>query len=179
MKKLLFTIAIGLVGMTAHAQTVTYDELQNGSVTSGTFDTYVAKDGSVFKVGENVNFGLPSGVNGKFVYIQKILITGEFMVVGGEAVNTSATIKKIRVGSVGRGSGKVIKCGFQTKGLTGIDNYFFNIEDAILNGEIKSSVMSSNEALAELKKCKDKFDLGLMTLEEFNAKKAELSVFIK
>jgi len=39
--------------------------------------------------------------------------------------------------------------------------------------------MTSDEALTELKKCKDKLDLGLITQEELNKKKAELSKYIK
>ncbi len=39
--------------------------------------------------------------------------------------------------------------------------------------------MTSDEALAELKKTKDKLDLGLITQEEYDKKKAELTPFIK
>ena len=54
-----------------------------------------------------------------------------------------------------------------------------NFESAVLNGEVKSKVMSSDEALEELKKWKSKLDLELITQEEFDAKKKELSGFIK
>jgi hypothetical protein len=63
--------------------------------------------------------------------------------------------------------------------MTGIDNYFFNIEDAITVGEVKSFGMSSDEALAALKKAKDKLDLGLISQEEYDKIKAELTPFIK
>jgi predicted Zn-dependent peptidase len=39
--------------------------------------------------------------------------------------------------------------------------------------------MTSDEALSELKKCKDKLELGLITQEEFDSKKSELSKSIK
>jgi hypothetical protein len=63
--------------------------------------------------------------------------------------------------------------------MTGIDNYFVYLEDAILVGEIKSFGMTSDEALTELKKAKDKLDLGIITQEEYDLKKAELTPFIK
>ena len=85
-------------------------------------------------------------------------------------------MKKIRVGGSKRSGWKV---SFQTKGFTFIDNYFLNIEDAIKSGEVDSGVMSSDEALSELKKAKDKLDLGLITQEEFNEIRTKLSKLIK
>ena len=45
--------------------------------------------------------------------------------------------------------------------------------------KIQNSVMSSDEALNELKKAKDKLDLGLITQEEYDKLKEELSKLIK
>lgn len=71
--------------------------------------------------------------------------------------------------------------GFKTKSQTGVPGSGYNIqfENAIENGEIKSFGMTSDEALSELKKAKDKLDLGLITKEEFDNKKSELSKYIK
>jgi hypothetical protein len=52
-------------------------------------------------------------------------------------------------------------------------------ESAISYGEIKSKGMTSDDALNELKKAKDKLDLGLISKEEFEVKKTELVKFIK
>jgi hypothetical protein len=52
------------------------------------------------------------------------------------------------------------------------------IDDALKNGELKSKIMSSSEALAELKRAKDKLDLGLTTQEEFDALRNKLAPFI-
>ncbi|MEN9326163.1 MAG: hypothetical protein RI943_584, partial [Bacteroidota bacterium] len=52
-------------------------------------------------------------------------------------------------------------------------------ESAIENGEIKSKKMSSDDALTELKRYKDKLDLGLITQKEYDEKKTELSKLIK
>lgn len=54
-----------------------------------------------------------------------------------------------------------------------------NFEGALSSGEIKSNVMTSDEALEELKKYKSKLDLELITQEEYDAKKKELAKFIK
>jgi hypothetical protein len=157
-------------------EVVKYDDVQNALADKGQYTSYIAKDGSTYNVGDKIKFGTPSGVNGKFVTIQKVDIAGTIYVVGAEAINTSAEIKKIRVTGTKRAGYKV---QLQTKGMTGIDNYFVYIEDAILIGEIKSFGMTSDEALSELKKAKDKLDLGIISQEEYDLKKAELTPFIK
>jgi hypothetical protein len=182
MKKTILFLAIGLLSNFIFAQEATentgvnYNEVKADGITRGSFQSYVSKDGSVYKVGDKIQFGSPSGTNGKFVTIQKMDIAGNVYVVGAEALNTSAEIKKIRVGGTSRAGYKV---SFQTKGMTGVDNYFLWIEDAIQVGEVKSFGMTSDEALAELKKAKDKLDLGLITTQEFEDKKKELTPFIK
>lgn len=157
-------------------EVVKYDDVQNALADKGQYTSYIAKDGSTYNVGDKIQFGTPSGVNGKFVTIQKVDIAGTIYVVGAEAINTSAEIKKIRVTGTKRAGYKV---QLQTKGMTGIDNYFVYIEDAILISEIKSFGMTSDEALSELKKAKDKLDLGIISKEEYDLKKAELTPFIK
>ena len=176
MKNLYLLISLSVIYFVSNGQEVKYDDVQKGLIIKGQYESYVSKDGSVYKVGERVEFGNPSGTNGKFVTIQKMDIAGTLYVVGAEAINTSAEIKKIRVGGTSRSGYKV---SFQTKGMTGVDNYFFNMEDAILVGEVKSFGMSSDEALTALKKAKDKLDLGLISQEEYDKIKAELTPFIK
>lgn len=175
-KNLSWSFIMTFITITAFSQEVKYEDIQKGLITKGQYESYVAKDGSVYKVGDKIQFGNPSGTNGKFVTIQKMDIAGTVYIVGAEAINTSAEIKKIRVGGTSRAGYKV---SFQTKGITGVDNYFLNIEDAILVGEIKSFGMTSDEALAALKKAKDKLDLGLITQDEYDKIKAELTPFIK
>jgi hypothetical protein len=156
--------------------TLRYSDFNSEDRPRGSYSHYLSKDGSVYSVGDKIKFGSPSGINGTFVIIQKMDIAGNVYVVGSEVINTSAEIKKIRVGGTKRSG---FKATFQTKGLTGVDNYFLFIEDGITTGEVKSNVMTSDQALTELKKCKDKLDLGLITQEEFNSKKSELSKLIK
>ena len=54
-----------------------------------------------------------------------------------------------------------------------------NFDGAVSNGEIKSKIMSSDQAIEELKKWKDKLDLELISEEEYKQKKAELVKYIK
>lgn len=176
LKNLYLLISLSIISFVSNGQEVKYDDLQKGLITKGQFESYVSKDGSIYKVGDKIQFGNPTGTNGKFVTIQKMDIAGTIYVVGAEAINTSAEIKKIRVGGTSRSGYKV---SFQTKGMTGVDNYFLNIEDAITVGEVKSFGMSSDEALTALKKAKDKLDLGLISQEEYDRIKAELTPFIK
>jgi hypothetical protein len=176
LKNVTVGITLTFLSFMSIGQEVKYDDVQKGLITKGQHESYVSKDGSVYKIGDKIEFGNPSGTNGKFVTIQKMDIAGTVYVVGAEAINTSAEIKKIRVGGTSRSGYKV---SFQTKGMTGVDNYFLNIEDAITVGEVKSFGMSSDEALTALKKAKDKLDLGLISQEEYDKIKAELTPFIK
>jgi hypothetical protein len=155
---------------------VSYEDVKAGRVTKGSFESYISKDGFTYKIGERVEFGAPSGINGKFVTIMKFDIMGTSHPVGAEALNTSAEIKRIGIVGTSRSGYKV---SFQTKGMSVVDNYFFNIEDAISVGEIKSKGMTSEQALAELKRAKDKLELEIITQEEYNKIKAELIKYIK
>jgi len=176
LKVMMVTLMMCLMTMVSFGQEIKYDDVQSGTVTKGKFDSYVSKDGSTYKIGDKIQIGTPSGINGKFVTIQKVDVIGTVYVVGAEAINTSAEIKRIRV----RGNKRTgYKVSFQTKGMTGLDNYFVYIEDAIQVGEIKSFGMTSDEALNELKKAKDKLELGLITQDEFDKLKQELSKYIK
>ena len=67
----------------------------------------------------------------------------------------------------------------RTKGFIGISNYTIQFENALTTGEIKGSGMTSDDALAELKKAKDKLDLGLITQEQYDQIKSDLTKFIK
>jgi hypothetical protein len=67
----------------------------------------------------------------------------------------------------------------RTKGFIGTLNYTIQFENTLSNGEIKGTGMTSDEALEKLKKAKDKLDLGLITQEEYDKIKTELTPFIK
>jgi hypothetical protein len=176
MKTIMTTLIMILSVLITQAQTVTYSDVVNQITTKGKFTEYVSRDGTVYRIGDRVEFGSPSGINGKFVTIQKMDVMGTAYPVGAEIINTSAEIKSIWIGGSKRTGFKV---NFQTKGFTFIDNYFIPIEDAIQTGEVKTQGITSDEALQELKRAKDKLDLGLITPEEYYIIREELSKFIK
>src|SRR5690606_24992991 len=91
---LLFLITMSFTSM---AQTLSYQDLASGKA-KGTFESYTAKDGSVYKVGDTLLINSPSGVNGQFVNIESMDILGRRFFVGANASNTTAVLKKIRVG---------------------------------------------------------------------------------
>ena len=181
MKKLLLStvLLISLVGFSQEPVKATFDELTNSKERpsySGDITEYVAKDGSVYKIGDKITIGVPSS-NKTFAFLSSgdgfmtPLVPLEIGVSGQKT-----EIMKFRIVGTKRAGFTV---SVKAKSSTGIANYNVDFENAILNGEIKSYGMTSDEALAELKKAKDKMDLGLISKEDYEAKKAELVKFIK
>jgi hypothetical protein len=142
----------------------------------GKFNEYISKDGISFKIGDTITIGKGSGVNGSFVFLTGISPSFSSYVPDASIYNTKAILDNITIKGNKSEGWKVYvftKSSFKQNAL------MFFIEDAIANGELKSALMTSDEALTELKKCKDKLDLGLITPEEFAKQKAELSKYIK
>lgn len=163
---------------------------------TGTYTRYVASNGTIYNVGDTIILGRPSQPE-RFMYITK---TGALLAIGGtqssyssygggnattygagiEGSNTGARCKivKIKVEGTKRAG---YNCIIVTQGIVGSLPVRFSIqyESALAAGEVKSMVLSSNEALAELKQEKDKFDLGLITQQQYETRKAELVKYIK
>ena len=175
MKNFLF-IVLSLLSLNMLGQTIKYSDLKTfDKKYRGTYEKYISKNGETYSVGDTIAIGTPSGTNGRFVYIYSVYI-GTISAVGPEAANTYTEIKKIWANGSKRSGMKV---SFQTKGPTGLENYSFHIEDAIASGEVKTKGMSSDQALSDLKRAKDKLDLGLITKEEYDKIKEKLRKYIK
>jgi hypothetical protein len=156
------------------AQEIKYSDLSTAS--RGEFTSYVASDGAVYKVGDRIKIGVPSS-NKTFAFITEgdgILLPITYLTAASSGQETE--IKKIWVVGNKRAGYSV---ALRTKGITGLSNYSIQFENALATGEIKGFGKTSDEALTELKKAKDKLDLGLITQEEFDKLKAELSKYIK
>ncbi|MBU6158711.1 MAG: hypothetical protein KGP35_06730 [Bacteroidetes bacterium] len=166
-----------LLSMTATVvlgQEIKYTDLATAK--KGEFTSYVGSDGAVYKVGDRIKIGVPSS-NKTFAFITEgdgilLPITNLTAVASG----TQTEIKRIYVVGNKRAGYSVV---FRTKGITGLSNYSIQFENALSTGEVKGFGMTSDDALAELKKAKDKLDLGLITQEEYDKLKAELSKYIK
>jgi hypothetical protein len=175
MKKSIITLALICAAFILNAQTLKFEHLQEFKP-KGKFQNYLAANGETYSVGDTLKIGTPSGANGSFLYISQMTLLGDIIEVEASSTNTNAIVKKIKAYGTKRTG---YKAQFQTKGMTAIDNYFIAFEDALNSGELNSGFMSSDEALAELKKAKDKMDLGLISQEEFNELRAELAPLIK
>lgn len=181
MKELLLSavLLVGFVGFSQEIVKVSYEEITNAKERpsyNGDITEYVAKDGSVYKVGDKITIGVPSS-NKTFAFLS----TGDGLMtplvplsigVSGQ----KAEIMKFRISGTRRAGFTI---WLKAKSATGMGNYNVDFENAILNGELKSFGMTSDEALSELKKAKDKLDLELISKEDYEAKKSELVKFIK
>ncbi len=158
----------------SYSQEIKHSDLATSS--RGEFTSYVASDGAVYKIGDRIKIGVPSS-NKTFAFITEgdgLLLPITNLTAASSGQETE--IKKIWVVGNKRAGYSV---SFRTKGITGLSNYTIQFENALSTGEIKGFGKTSDEALTELKKAKDKLDLGLITQEEFDKLKAELSKYIK
>lgn len=168
-KYILLTFSILISLFSIGQVTATYDEVITKQK-KGRIDTYTAESGEVFKIGDEITLGKTPNKNFDFIQQNAGI---EFYPLDNTASNSKVTIKKMKA------TMKVLWI-YTTKPQGYVYGLVIkNVDGAIKNGEIKSNIMSSDEALEELKKQKDKYDLGLITEEEYLAKKRELAKLIK
>jgi hypothetical protein len=175
MKKTSLMIFATMLLSSIDAQEITINDLAT-LTERGEYTSYVGSDGGVYKIGDRIKIGVPSS-NKTFAFITQgdgLLMPIEPLLASSSGTETE--IKRIFVAGNKRTGYSI---SMRTKGLTGLLNYTIQFENALSTGEIKGSGMTSDEALSELKKAKDKLDLGIITQEEYDLKKAELTPFIK
>lgn len=157
-----------------YSQDVKYADLANAK--KGEYTSYLASDGAVYKIGDRLKIGVPSS-NKTFAYIMEgdgVVIPIKNLTAASSGQETE--IKKVWVVGNQRAGFSV---SLRTKGITGLSNYTIQLENALATGEVKGFGMTSDQALIELKKAKDKLDLGLISQEDYDKIKAELSKYIK
>lgn len=166
----LFSISVS----TLFGQEIKYADLATAE--RGEYTSYVGSDGAIYKIGDRVKIGVPSS-NKTFAFITEgdgfLLPITNLM---ANASGTETEIKRIIVVGNKRTGYSV---AFRTKGFTGVSNYTIQFENALSTGEVKGFGLSSDDALAQLKKAKDKLDLGLITQDDYDKLKAELTKYIK
>lgn len=176
MKQIILGLALMFIINLVFAQEATYSNVQAEKYRNNQlFKSYVSKDGTVYKVGDTLKIGVPSS-NKTFAFVYMYSFGGTPERAPISISGTNAIIKKIRVVGNKRAG---FQASFQTKGYSSLMNYYIGIEEALATGEIKTSKMSSDEALAELKKEKDKLDLQLITEQQYDSAKAVLVKYIK
>jgi hypothetical protein len=170
---------------------------------SGTKFEYICfNDGSVLQVGEEIIIGIPSSSkqtnemsvglfssktstqsNFSFIMMGRM---GLAALGGTSYLQDSWRGDRVIISSIimyqDRRGGNVNIVVKQASGIN-IDLYatILDVEKALDFGEIinPKATLTSDQALAELKKAKDKLDLGLITQEEYEKIKSELSQYIK
>jgi hypothetical protein len=141
-----------------------------------TFDSYLGSDGYSYKVGDTLKIGMPSS-NKTFAFITEGSALQAPYQSNVSSAGTNTVIKKIYVNGNNRMGYRITIVG---KGICGIcPQYYINMEEAMASGEVKTKGMTSDEAMSQLKKGKDKLDLGIITQEEFDKMKEELVKYIK
>jgi hypothetical protein len=183
MKKVLTGLLIIFSSTLVAQKTITYEEMK--TITKGAFenidcDIYVAKDGHSYKVGDTLKIGRPSS-NKTFAYITSGATAAALSGKAPDPLSANSSgdntiIKKIAVGGTKKAGFKIYVVG---KGICGIcPNNMIDFEEAIATGEIQSKGMSREQAIAKLKEAKDLVDLGMMSKEDFEKLKAELTPLI-
>jgi hypothetical protein len=175
-KNVLIVIVMCLMVKVSFSQELKYTDLATLTSSNVTATSYVSSDGSVYKVGDRIKIGVPSKSDA-FTFITE----GDGILIPVTQLKASASgqeteIKKIWVYGNKRAGYTVT---FRTKGISGLSNYSILFENAVSVGEVKGFGKTSDEALTELKKAKDKLDLGLINQEEFDKLKIELGKYIK
>src|ERR1035437_582566 len=176
MKKLIIILTIMLSAINLLSQELKYSDLSSNVRPQGPFKSYISKEGTVYKVGDTLKIGFPSS-NKTFAFLSQgdgVLIAPEQL--KASFIGSNSVIKNIIIGGTKRSGFYAMVRG---KSMSGITTYTIRLENAIASGEIKRSGMTSDEALSELKKSKDKLDLGLITQEKYDSIKAVLIKYIK
>ncbi len=171
---LIVAFLFSITTATVMGQEIKYADLATAK--RGEYTSYVGTDGAVYKIGDRIKIGVPSS-NKTFAFITEgdgliLAITN----LSASASGTETEIKRIYVSGNKRAGYSV---SFRTKGITGISNYTIQFENALSTGEIKGFGLSSDDALAQLKKAKDKLELGLITQADYDKIKSDMSTYIK
>ena len=175
MKKTLLILGIALTSLTINAQTITQSEIDvmTKRPRGVKFTKYVDSNGNEYKIGDNLKIGNGSR-DGRYNHLYATYML-EQQIISPSAVGTKIIIKKIKVYGSRRNGFKV----HITSKLQGVFTYVFFIKDCVESGEIIGNGYTSDKALVELKKAKDKLDLGLITQLEFNKLRTKLAKYIK
>ena len=174
--KNLFLLSITLlISTTCISQLITYNEVVSSEKRpKGNFTEYQSSNGEVFKVGQDIVFGEPTNFNDTY---ENIILTDNlsYQENASGASGYKSEIVKLSIYGTKR-------LGFGVRAIgrsTVIGKYQIYIEKALEKGEIVSEIMTRGEAIAKLKEAKDLLDLEMMTQEEYDKLRKELTPFIK
>lgn len=168
MKKNVFLLLI-LIGFSSFGQELSFKEDFDKSYKRSDYKSYVSKDSIIFRVNDEIKIGAPSDLTFKNIFIFQSLGYLKMSVTENHLLDSKCKIVAISVaGSKAKGFFPYIQIANQNGTFFSVD-----IEKAIASGEINTK-LSENEILEALKKDKEKLELGIITQEEFEKRKAEL-----
>lgn len=173
--KALFTASVLLVlANFSMAQELNFNDL--GMAHKGQeLSTYIARDGSVYKVGDRVQMGMPSNER-KFTYITQGVMNLMPSQLSASATGEETEIKKMWVvGNEETGYSVTVRAD----NLNGLSNYTIQFENAVSTNELIGNGMTREQALDMLNKAQEKLKMGLITQEEFDRLKGVLNKFIQ
>lgn len=170
MKKQIILI-LCLVSTLSFSQTATYQQVISKEK-KGDLNEYITKNGESFKVGDTIKLGVPFR-NENFDFIQQNAMPIAYYPLISFCSGATVVIKRINIMM------KTVRV-FTTHPQGMVYGLIINnIDEALINGEIRSSTLSSEQALEKLKNEKTKLDLGLISQEKYDSLKTELSKYIK
>jgi len=158
------------------SQLVTFEEFEASENQKNVkLDSYQAKNGQVFKIGDKITIAQPSMSNDQYLsVVMNDLGTLKRVGIGIKGFETE--IKKFRIYGKKRIGYNVVAV---TKSTDGLSNYWIEIEAAIKDGEIETTGLNREEAIAKLKEAKNPLDFDLIDKEEYEKIKTELTSIIK
>jgi hypothetical protein len=176
MKKKFLVLVFALVFNFSNAQQVTFKQVSESTKRiRGKITSYVTSMGDTINIGDKVKFGNPSNANNSFVYISEFMPLSTPTLASIRAQGWDSEVLKMRISGSKR---KGYKVAFTSKTEDGFTRYLYNYETALTVGEIVTDRLSRLEAIAKLKESKDLLDLGMVTKEEFNRLRKELTPII-
>ncbi len=177
MRKVVLVLVAVLAFNLSNAQRITYEELSSATKKpKGKFTEYVTSRGDVLKIGDKVTLGNPSNNNNFFVYIFSVIPMANPTLAGIRAQGWESEILKFRIAGSKRRGFSVYIVG---KSPTGVDRYNYDYEMALSVGEVLADGLSREQAIAKLKESKELFELDMISEEEFESVKKELTPIIK
>lgn len=167
-------IMVTALSAPALAQVAKFGEVQK----KGSYESYISQDGTHYKPGDEVTIGVPQGGNQTFTYVSEYLgfLSESQPCPAIRCTGLAYKIDNFKAG--GRSQGfrmwAMLKPASGGRGTLTV-----NFEAALQSGELIGRGYTSAQALEELRTWKEKLDLELITQDEYDKKKEELSRYIR
>jgi hypothetical protein len=190
MRKIILCATILFSSLCGFAQVLKFDQVKNAQkrseISKKDITEYISENGTSFKIGDVLKINKPT--NGQVFSSMSIrMTTFEMLALNqNEVKNFDYNVYSRTVAKTSLKIKSFVIEGDKKKGfsiaanLNGTGhNIQVRLEYGIEINEIGEHTMTSEEAMTQLKSEKDKMELGLITVEEYNSRKLELVKFIK